>query len=268
MPHALIQLVSEQTLPNIFPVLALDPARNVLLHTPQTLRQCSWIEQALALAGMTGESTRIELPDNPDHHATGRAVLEQIDAAQSAGLSPLVNFTGGTKLMSIGGFAAAHQKKVAACYLDSAHRAFISATPTQLPSPLDSSPTAFRRITERLTVSILTAAHGMQTFKPGRDPAPWLPTARLLANNSELEATTHNYANAQLDEGRRQPADYARILNTPLDDLPDPLIEPLAEAGFITLREGHWYIWHADAATIARWATLLPPPRCSRSSAF
>lgn len=254
MPTALIQLVSEQTLPNVFPALALDPARTVLLHTPQTRRQCDWIEHALRLAGIAGESLRAGLPDHPNHHLTGQAVIDQIARARADDLVPLVNITGGTKLMSIGAFAAAHQQKAPACYLDTTHRTFISATSAPLPAPLDSSSLAFRRVADRLTVAIFLAAHGIEQFLPGRDPRPWLPTARLLAADPKLEADTHNFAAMRLDEGRRQPVDYARLLATPLDELPDPLIEPLAEADLIVLRDGHWFIWHPEADAFVRWA--------------
>jgi len=255
MSIALLQLVSEQTLPNVFLSLALDPAQNILLHTPQTRRQCDWIARALHLAGQTARPLRVELPDSPDHHATGHAVVEQLTAARSAGLAPVINITGGTKLMSIGAFAAAHQQKAPACYLDTANRQFIAATSIPLPPPLDSSPAAFRRIADQLTVGILTAAHGIETFVPGRDPAPWLETARSLANDPELEVATHGFAKEYLDEGDRQPADYARILDTPLDALPEPLIESLAEAGHISLRNDRWHLAHADAGMVMRWAT-------------
>lgn len=254
MNTALIQLVSEQTLPNVFPALALAPAQTVLLHTPQTQRQCAWITHALKLAGHSALPRFVELPALPDHHTTGQAVLTQLAAAREAGLTPVVNITGGTKLMSIGAFAAAHQQRAPACYVDTAHRQIHAATPTPLPAPLDSSPVAFRRIAEQLTVAILTAAHGVTSLVDGRDPAPWLPTARMLAADPRLEQATHDFSVRWLDEEKRKPTDYARLLTTPLDELPDPLIEPLHEAGLICLRDNHWYLWHAEAEKINRWA--------------
>ena len=254
MNTALIQLVSEQTLPNVFPALALAPAQTVLLHTPQTQRQSAWITRALQLAGHAAAPRFVELPDHPDHHATGRAVLEQLAAARDAGLTPVVNITGGTKLMSIGAFAAAHQQKAAACYVDTTQRQIHAATTTPLPAPLDSSPVTFRRIAGQLTVAILTAAHGIKTPVTGRDPAPWLPAARLLAADPDLEQATHDFAVRCLDECRRKPNDYVKLLDTSLDELPDQLIEPLAEAGHIYLRGDRWFLWHPEADKFARWA--------------
>lgn len=254
MPHALIQLVSEQTLPNVFPALALAPDQTVLLHTPQTRRQCAWITRALQLAGQTAAPQFVELPDLPDHHATGQAVLAQLAAARAAGLAPVVNITGGTKLMSIGAFAAAHQQKVPALYLDTANRHILPATSAPLPSPLDSSPVAFRRIADQLTVPILAAAHGIEKLSPGRDPAPWRSLARLLAADPKLEAAVHDFATDRLNEEKRKPADYARLLATPLDALPDALVEPLEAANQITLRDGRWFLYLPAADDVARWA--------------
>jgi len=254
MKTALIQLVSEQTLPNLFPALAMEPSRVVLLHTPQTRRQCDWIARALLLAGVPTTPTPIELPDNPDHHATGQAVLTQIASARSSDLTPVINITGGTKLMSIGAFAAAYQQKAPAFYLDTAHRLFIPATSRPLPAPLDSSVVAFQRLAARLTVPVLTAAHGIEKLVPGRDPAPWLPAARALHDDGKLEIAVHEFTDRYLDEGKRQPADYARLLSTPLDNIPDPLIEPLSAAGHIHLRDGRWHLWHPEPDVFGRWA--------------
>jgi len=255
MPEALIQLVSEQTLPNVFPALALAPERIVLLHTPQTRPHCEWITRALTLAGQPSAPLCFELPDNPDHHHTGRAVLDQINTARTAGLEPVINITGGTKLMSIGAFAAAHQQKAAAFYLDTAHRQVLAATAVPLPSPLDSSPAAFRRVADKLSVAVITAAHGITALDLGCDPSGWLPAARLLARDSALERAVHDFACHNLDEGRRQPADYVRLLQTPLDDLPDPLIEPFVTADLITLRDGRWHLSHPNPTELERWAS-------------
>jgi hypothetical protein len=255
MPHALLQLVSEQTLPNLFPALALEPDSLVLLHTPQTARQCDWIEQALLKAQCKQEVRRVELRDNPDHHATGHAIKREIAVARAADLAPVVNITGGTKLMSIGAFAAAYQEKIPACYVDTAHRLFIAASNIPLPAPLDTSPIAFRKLADRLNVPVMAAAHGIGHFTPGRDPSPWLPTARLIAKDPQLETATHEFAQNFLQESGRRPADYHRLLATPLDQIPDPLVEPLASSGHIHLQNGHWHLWHPQPECFARWAS-------------
>ncbi len=262
MSTSLIQLVSEQTMPNVLPALALRPGEIVLVHTPQTRVQCEWIERALHLGGLRSPIILHALPDNPDHHATGNVISGLIMARRDKGIPPVVNITGGTKLMSIGGFAAANHHKVPNFYLDTQHRQIHAGTSIALPAPLDASPAAFRLMADALSVSVIASAHGISGFSPGRDPSGWLPAAHLLASQPELERRAHEFACDLLSEGHRRPADYRRLVwETPLDDLPDALIEPLALGGHIVMRDGRWWIAHHDPDLIARWAAGEPYDR-------
>ena len=54
MTH-LVQLVSDQTMPNVLAALALEPAHITLLHTPRTEPQAAWINNALRRAGLVRE---------------------------------------------------------------------------------------------------------------------------------------------------------------------------------------------------------------------
>lgn len=254
MSTALLQLVSEQTLPNVLPALALRPAEVVLVHTPQMRKQCHWIEKALNRGGVSSAVILHALPDNPDHHATGIEISTLIESCGAKGLQPVVNITGGTKLMSIGAFAAAHRNKTPNFYFDTQHRQIHAGTNIALPSPLDVSAAAFRIIADALSVGVITSAHGVEAFSPGRDHSPWLAAARLLGTDLDLEQTTHEFALNELSEGHRKPADFQRLLLTRLDDLPDALIEPLAMAGLIALHDGHWHIAHDNPEQITRWA--------------
>jgi hypothetical protein len=129
---ALLQLVSEQTLPNILPALALEPAEIVLLHTPRTQRHANQIRGALQKAGLPLHTRLIALSGVPDIRETGAAV-KQAAAALPAHLTPVVNFTGGTKLMSIGAFVAAYTAQTPSLYVDTANLAFTDGGTGDLP---------------------------------------------------------------------------------------------------------------------------------------
>ena len=208
----------------------------------------------LRTAGHTIEIELSPLSDHPDHPTTGQAVRQVITAHRTLGLTPVVNFTGGTKLMSISAFAAANAEKAPNFYFDTTARHIHPGTTLALPAPLDSSATTFRLIAAQLSVSILTAAHGINHFIPGRDPAAWLPLSRLLAADPKLEQATHAFATTTLYEHNRRPEDYHRILETPIDDIPDALVEPLVDAYHIQLRAGHWHLAHPAADSFRRWA--------------
>ena len=77
-PLCLIQLVSEQTMQNVLPALALKPASLVLLHTPRTSDQVQWIAAALRKAGLQFEVRAIPLTEMPDIQETGAATRAAI----------------------------------------------------------------------------------------------------------------------------------------------------------------------------------------------
>lgn len=254
LPIALIQLVSEQTMPNVLAALACRPAAQILLYTPRTQPQLEWIRAALAEAGASSDVQVDALSPSPDLGETGQAVLNAITWARHRSLAPVVNFTGGTKLMAIGAFAAAHREHIPSFYIDSEQGGLLPGGTGPLPPPLDSSTVALKRARDALTVSVITAAHGVRLVSTGRDPGKWLPLARILAADPAVEKATHDFAVTQLDEGKRRPEDYLRILQTRVDDLPEPLIHPLFEAGALTLRDGAWHLAFPSSDVLARCA--------------
>lgn len=254
METNLIQLVSEQTMPNVISALALRPASMVLLHTDLTERHCSWITRALSEAGFSVPTELVSLGRSPDHVATAHAVRTALQTASTVGVKPVVNVTGGTKLMSIGAFAAAHTAKVSCFYLDAATRRIHAGTAVTLPGPLDDPVKAFAIAAECLSVSVIATAHGVDQVTAGRDPAGWSAAAEILASDRFVEGSVHDFALSCLNEGKRLPADYVRLLNTPLDALPEALLEVLATHGQIVSRDERWYLWHPDPECIHRWA--------------
>jgi hypothetical protein len=99
MPHALIQLISEQTLPNILAALALRPTG--IVHVASTDQKClppiRNIERALALSSLKPANYHLSLPSlnpTPDEVSAARTTLP------GDWQPTFLNLTGGTKLMS------------------------------------------------------------------------------------------------------------------------------------------------------------------------
>ncbi|MDR0535624.1 MAG: DUF1887 family protein [Puniceicoccales bacterium] len=245
MSHSLIQIVSGQTLPNIFPALVLPHAEIVLLHTPGTVAQCGWIAKALEKAGVGVRIQKRVLSDSPGIEETGRATIDAISDARASGLAPIVNFTGGTKLMGIGAFVAAHQSKTPSFYLDAANDQFTDGRTGDLPLALRDHWKAVKTIRQMLNLDIVAAACGIESISPGRDPAPFLPLALHLRHNAgERDALLQAIdpkANPIFDP--KKPEDVAQLLDTPVFDgvISEHAARLAADAGILEQRSGQWF---------------------------
>lgn len=246
MPHALIQLVSEQTLPNILPALVLRPSLIILCPTRRTERQTHYIRRALELAGLTFDLRILPLTENPEIQETGAAIRQAIQDCANAGLTPVVNFTCGTKLMGLGAFVAALNTKSASLYIDSEQYRFIDGNTGPLPALIADSFAALRTAESALTLEIMAAAHGIESLSAGRDPAPYLTLARHLHQNPEEENRLNQAVKAIGNP--RKPAELLQALTKPLAGLSPTTANLAIEAGLLTAP--------ADSPRLTRPASL------------
>lgn len=160
----LVHLVSEQTLQNLLPTLALKPRRVLQVRSNDNRFKDSpaYLEKACRAADLK----YIEfLPpetipsDSPDIEETSRFFDSLFERHKSENLC--LNFTGGTKLMSIGAFRVAEHLRIPSLYTDSLNRhEFVDAHTGAWPVPLDS----MQSLTSGLSVPVVMAAHG-KVFK-------------------------------------------------------------------------------------------------------
>ncbi|HPO01308.1 MAG TPA: DUF1887 family CARF protein [Opitutaceae bacterium] len=234
MTH-LVQLVSDQTMPNVLAALALEPAHITLLHTPRTEPQAAWINNALRRAGLQFEAELRPLSTTPDVNETGAAVRTAAEAAVAASLAPVINITGGTKLMSLGAFAATHSQGWPALYVDSENRRFLQVGNHLLPEPLRDGWAALTRAEGRLNVDVVAAAHGCEHVSGGADPAPFLELAEYLRTHPQEESACHALFSPITTRGK--PADLLATIGQPLPPLPS-IIGELAVAAGLLQRSG------------------------------
>lgn len=249
---ALIQLVSEQTMPNVIAALAARPERIVLIHTQRTTNQVSWIRTALTTAGLAPEWDVQELSESPDIRETGRIVTQAIERARENSLKPVINFTGGTKLMSIGAFAACARAQCPSFYVDTEHSLLHDGSTGALPETLGLACRNLVSAISPLSLDVLSAAHGV-TISAGRNPALWLPLVHLLARDRDLERISHDWVQS-IRLGGNQPKDFLHLVETPLHSIPDGLVEPLHSAGAIELRDGNWHFVCDAKPKLQAWA--------------
>jgi len=105
-PIALIQLISEETMQNLLPVLALRPGRLLHLVTPKVKGRSGPIAVAARHSQIHVDPEPIHLPEMPTIRETFAATRSAMRRVSEAGALPIVNFTAGTKLMSIGAFSS------------------------------------------------------------------------------------------------------------------------------------------------------------------
>ncbi|MBX3746391.1 MAG: DUF1887 family protein [Verrucomicrobiae bacterium] len=217
-PLTLIQLVSEQTMQNLLPVLRLRPVRLVHLATPKTRDRSARIAEAARRSNCPVDLETLPLAAMPSIKETHDAVRSVIAEETAAGRRPFVNFTGGTKLMSIGAYAAALKDQIPSLYVDTQDATFMDGrTGPGLDEVFDGD-LSFTPILRTLTVHAIACANGCDRVTGGRDWRPHLPLAEHLLANPADEQATHlalHGPNGLFPHGRepRTPGDWLQCLD-------------------------------------------------------
>lgn len=251
-PIGLIQLVSEEAMPSLFPILALKPA--ALVHvTSQGFEQYSNPVLAAArssnLCPHEDALRHLHLPAMPSITETHHAVKEGIDWLRARGLQPVINFTGGTKLMSIGSFYAAVSTTTPSLYVDGDRQVFVDGrTGPELASVLDSG-LGLETLAPLISVRMVLTAYGcaVENAKHHLKELASVAAALLLNRDDEMQAFENmagkNGAFAALRSSksvaRWRGADQIRF------DLPDS-IGAVAEVAGLVRRAGTQFSLCAD----------------------
>lgn len=172
-PETLIHLVSEQTLQNLLPILALRPQRVVQVRSgnPEIAARSGYLHDAVAelranplYRGFAPEFEDVVLPSaSPGIEETREHVSAVLGRCRDA----VVNFTGGTKLMSVGAYEAARSSGAGTLYCDTQENRFLVTDPARFPRL-----PAFELLAALLTVPVLLAAHGAARDQWRTQPCP------------------------------------------------------------------------------------------------
>lgn len=235
-PLTLIQLISEQTIQNLLPVLRLKPRKLVHLVTPKTAARSAVLKAAAKAAGLDPELEVIQLSDMPGIPECFHAVTDALGKAKPAG-QVAVNFTGGTKLMSIGAFAAAQTQKVPSLYVDTQDACFVDGSTSPAMNDLLAGDWSFTPIRSQLRVDVLGIANGVSRITSGKPWQAMLPLAEHLFDHSADEEATHAALHGiagLFPQGRepRTPKDWLSVLDKPIF-LPAVVAHLAIEAGLV-----------------------------------
>lgn len=155
----LIQLNGDNVIPNLLPIMALRPERIIQLVTKsqKAERAVAQFKEVFSLLakepGYEGYKPRIQ-----DHVLSGNDLPEVRDAVarlllENAGA--VVNFSGGSKLMSLGAYLAALALGRPSLFCDVEEERFVSGRTAPLAAPPD-----YRALAGQFSISLLMAIHG------------------------------------------------------------------------------------------------------------
>jgi hypothetical protein len=250
---ALLHLVSEQTMQNLLPILALRP---------QIVVQVRSRDQRFhrAVENLKNAVTSLrETPRYGDLHPEFHDVVIEADSPepeQTAGIirkqlarypQAVLNITGGTKLMSLGAWmAAGNQHPV--LYCDTSERRFVQVGDNSLPEL-----PRFDQIAATLTVGAVMAAHGVARDNWRFDQ----PTDKLLevgkagfachkADETAFRDFGNNVRQHFREKGRIPGAhgELCALVQRPLPAAPpslSPFLDAVADAGLLAKRAGAFY---------------------------
>ena len=169
----LVHLVSEQTLQNLLPLLALRPDKVIQIRSadPRFARAAQSLKNAVAELART-PSYRGFAPEffdevideaSPSLDRTRR----KVGGALALWPGAVVNLTGGTKLMSIGAWMAAEYQHEPVIYCDTQERRFVIEGKGRPPALA-----SFEEVAASLTVESVLAAAGLDPAQFHFDPTP------------------------------------------------------------------------------------------------
>lgn len=125
MKITLIQLIGDQILPNIYPVLAFRPDTIVNLYSAETKKYQTVLDNSIyKITNNKPIIKSIDLTAAPNIEETQQKLQAYIENETSEQDVLIINYTGGTKLMSIGAYLVAKENALASVYLDTQSHKF------------------------------------------------------------------------------------------------------------------------------------------------
>jgi len=231
----LIQLISAQAMQNLLPALALNASQTSEIYTPGFTSKLGLVTAACSAANHSLISTPVLLSTMPGIEETRASVAQLIADAKARGEMPVVNFTGATKLMSIGAWQAAKDGAVPSVYVDTQTGEFIDGGTCVGASIADHLPgrdVSFNTVAARLNVDVIAATNGVTRVTIGRDESPLAPLTAILLGDNQMEESSWNAMRERggLVERALGSASYsARDVNQCLDML-ETVVEGLPSA--------------------------------------
>ena len=257
---SLIQLVSAQAMPNLLASMALRPKKIIHCCTPSMQKQSQHLTNAYKSVGLQSSVYTERLSAMPQV-AELKGLVEKL--AQESELPLVLNFTGGTKLMSLGAFVGALQKKIRSLYVDTVDGIFVDGQ--SAPGFVDlfeGGDISLSQVKRQLTVHALAVANGCERATNGKKWTPYRELAELLILDEALEKRCHEKADKLL---KKEPRNFEKAkdfwkatVRNPVN-FSDPVLELGALSGFFEERDGEYFI-HSQIADRLKELRGKPAP--------
>lgn len=275
MKFALIQLISDQAMPNLLPALALAPHRLFHLTTARSRPVAERITETCKRAGLKLESEERLLSPMPSLAEARRGVEYLARLATDAGLQPVLNFTGGTKLMSIGAHEGARQLGIPSLYVDTQEQRFWNGETGDF-SILENALGDFASAARKLRVDLVAFSNGVARTTGGKDPKPFIPLAEHLLRDRDIEKRTweaisghEGFLAKTLGSSGSSPRDPNQILHlyeVPVTGLPESVSDLAVACGLLDeTRDGLMLASEIEGMNVIASAQQLLGERLERS---
>ena len=175
-------------MPNLLAAMAVKPDHIVHLCTPAMSGASAALERAYGQSWVKTSVTIRELGEHPGMIEMNKAVESVIGEMGDA----VVNFTGGTKLMSIGAYAAATRARVPCLYVDTATGEFINGLSGGDFDALFPNGTEISQVSRQLTVNGVATANGVERVSSGKLWKGYAALADFLLRNPAVEQKCHD----------------------------------------------------------------------------
>ena len=247
----LIQLISAQAVPNLLAAMALNPQQIIHCCTPSMRIRSEHLAKAYKAAGLSANITIEHLSPMPQAPEM-KSLITHLVRTRSGQI--VLNFTGGTKLMSLGAFAGAMLRKIPSLYVDTDDDIFVNGhSGPGFNDLFEGGDTSFGQVKRRLNVHTLAIANGCGRATSGSEWKVLAPLADLLLRDPDLEAVCHNTVDRflrQIPQDYRQAVDFwKQQLESPID-LPEAVLEPGTAGGLFDKRGAAFFIHPVHAGKL------------------
>ena len=237
MNDTLIQIISEETMPNLLAAMALKPQKVIHLCTPLMRRASRALHLAYKQSSLSLDFSEVNLSSHPGLGEMNQIVRDVIKENSN----PILNFTGGTKLMSIGAYAAASMAKIASVYVDTATGEFVNGLSGGDFMSLFPQGSQINSVSRQLTVNGIAVANGVERVSTGKKWTEYVELADLLLRDLAVECKCHNWADQLV---KKEPRDYSQCqkyfkeLYGKLISLPDGVADAAVRSGLFEYCDG------------------------------